>query len=446
MSFVSQCTVKEGPQTLQDRMAPTIANDKKNEPGKLAKLRQELDALNKVGLGNVSICKYDVTTAESKTLPAKKELAVLVHGLYSLAKKCLEVAESNEAPLATEQKRDSVQSIQEVIGLIKTEIVSILPGLVNDVVEGKLSQNGITPSVTRNDDIATERHTLEVEKIANDDEQDDIEMTENLWTTRVKKDVTKSLRNIPVVRANASRKGTAMIEFKSKEDMEEASRSLETNYRVTTKTAAEKKLDPKITVNNIDSEITADSLEGEILSKNESIKSLKDSGETFEKVFFDGNERFAVFKVSPKIREALKNNQDKICIGLQMHTIRDRFHVVQCFHCQGFGHKFDSCKHKDSDPVCFYCAGSHKSKDCNFKKERKENKIKCSNCAHSKIKSEKDNCKTHKASDTLCPIFIKEKERMMDRTACATEAKNAYQQDTRPEDKAPKSLIIIIIN
>ena len=198
-------------------MAPTITNDKKKEPGKLAKLRQELDALNKVGLGYVSICKY-VTTAESKTLPAKKELAVLVHGLYSLAKKCLEVAESNEAPMATEQKHDSVQSIQEVIGLIKTEIVSILPGLVNDVVEGKLSQNGITPSVTRNDDIATERHTLEVEKIANDDEQDDIEMTENLWTTRVKKDVTKSLRNIPVVRANASRKGTA-IKFKSKDDI-----------------------------------------------------------------------------------------------------------------------------------------------------------------------------------------------------------------------------------
>ena len=57
--------------------------------------------------------------------------------------------------------------------------------------------------------------------------------------------------------------------------------------------------------------------------------------------------------------------------------------------------------------------------------------MKCSNCAHSKIRTERDNCKSHKASDTLCPIFVKEKERMMDRTACAAEAKNAYLQKIR---------------
>ena len=412
-----------------------MSNTKKKRTGEtdLATLHEELDALNKVGLGNVSIDKYDIATADSKTLPNKKELAVLVHGLYALAKKCLNIAEKNETSTSTnEGGRETVQSVQEAIGLMKKEIVAILPGLVNDAVEGRLAKSEITQPTSNGVDSPPERHTIEVEKIVNDDdEEEDTEMTENLWTTCVKKDVTKSLKHVPVLRANASNKGTAMIEFKTREDMEEASRSLESNYRVTTRTAVDKKLDPKITISNLDSDVTADTLKDDIITKNENIKALVDSGETFERIFFDPKERFAVMKVSPNIREVLKKNGDKICIGLQMHTVKDRFHVVQCFHCQGFGHKFDNCKHKDDDPVCFYCAGSHKSKECTFKKDRKDNKIKCANCAQSKIKSERESCKSHKASDTLCPIFVKEKERMMDRTACATEAKNAYRQKIR---------------
>ena len=422
---------------MQDRMSQKMAkNGKKKESSKVTKLREELEALNKVGLGSVStISSYDINTTDSKNLPSKKELATLTHGLYMLAEKILDAAESSDAKPAAEsdcnQSSSSNQTLQEAIGQMKSEIISILPGLVKDAIEGKLAQS-TTLEPIKDATVPAERHTIEVEKIVNDDdEEDDTEMTENLWTTRVKKDVTKSLKHVPVVRANVSRKGTAMMEFRTKEDMEEASKTLEANYRVTSKTEAEKKLDPKITVGNIDLDTDLDTLEAEILSKNEDIKALSDSGEMFQKIFHDQKERFAVFKVSPKIREALKKNRDKLCIGLQMHTIKDRFHVVKCFHCQGFGHKFDNCKQKDSDPVCFYCAGPHKSKECTFKKDRKDSKMKCSNCAHSKIRTERDNCKSHKASDTLCPIFVKEKERMMDRTACAAEAKNAYLQKIR---------------
>ena len=84
------------------------------------------------------------------------------------------------------------------------------------------------------------------------------------------------------------------------------------------------------------------------------------------------------------------------------------------------------CKQKDQDPTCFYCAGRHASKDCRNKKDRKTSSIKCSNCAKSGNKSERAVCGTHKAFDTLCPFYIRERVRIMSRTTGCEEAKNAY--------------------
>ena len=80
--------------------------------------------------------------------------------------------------------------------------------------------------------VETERHLLEVQKIvAADSTGDDVEMTENLWTTVVKKDITKTLKSVPVIRANTSKKGTATIEFTNKDDLADAEKALETTLR-----------------------------------------------------------------------------------------------------------------------------------------------------------------------------------------------------------------------
>ena len=158
-----------------------------------------------------------------------------------------------------------------------------------------------------------------------------------------------------------------------------------------------------------------------------------EKGDQFKVVFLDDKDRFAVLQVSPAIREVIKKAGNRICLGLEMYPVRDRYHVIQCYHCQGFGHTSGSihCKSKDSDPTCFYCAGKHSSKDCKDKKDRKVSVIKCSNCSKSKNQSERSACTTHKASDTLCPAFIREKERVMSRTACSLDAKNAYLSRVR---------------
>jgi hypothetical protein len=89
------------------------------------------------------------------------------------------------------------------------------------------------------------------------------------------------------------------------------------------------------------------------------------------------------------------------------------------------------CKAKDKDPTCFFCAGSHKSKDCNNKSENNVKKIKCSNCAKSSKHSEKNSAKTHKASDNLCPSYVRERTGIMNRTAGCENAKNWYIQKTK---------------
>ena len=162
--------------------------------------------------------------------------------------------------------------------------------------------------------------------------------------------------------------------------------------------------------------------------KNEEIKVLNESGDTFKIVFVDIKDKFAVLQVSPKIREIIKRNGDKLCIGLQRCSVKDRFHVIQCYHCQGFGHVSGSpyCKKREEAATCFYCAGSHSSKDCTFKKNRNTKKIKCTNCSCSKVRAERESCGSHKSSDTLCPSFIREKEKMMNRTACSENTKNEY--------------------
>ena len=130
-------------------------------------------------------------------------------------------------------------------------------------------------------------------------------------------------------------------------------------------------------------------------------------------VFFDDKQRYAVIQVSAESRESIRRNGD----------------CVNC-HCQEFGHMANSryCKDKDKDPTCFYCGGSHTSRDCMNKEDNKIKKMKCSNCCKSRNHSEKNSAAIHKASDNLCPSFVRERAAIMPRTAGCEQAKNSYIQ------------------
>ena len=383
------------------------------------KMQEELETINNSLKGTKTIESASVL-ADIPTTNSKDDMFKIIKKLYNLSKKAL-------SDLAKQNVEVSPQPT-DIQSLIKQQLTDTLPGLLKEALH---NHSFLDKTVKDSDvDVPVNSHTIVIEKLNEGDEDDKAVISEEEWTTVVKKDVKKTLKSVPVIKARSS-EGSARLHFKSKEHMDQAKEALQEKYKVTSKTREIKKLDPKVTIADIDSDVTSkEVLVDKLLEKNDFLKALHSGGGIFKVVFFDEKDRFAVLQVSPEIREAIKQRGDKLCLDLQQHLVRDRIHVIQCYHCQEYGHMSGSpfCKQKDSSPTCFYCAGPHKSKDCKKKMERNSSAIKCANCEKSKNRWEKSKCTTHKASDTLCPSYVWEKEKIMSRTAGCEEAKNLYLQ------------------
>ena len=214
---------------------------------------------------------------------------------------------------------------------------------------------------------------------------------------------------------------------------------MEKDFKVSPTSKEEKKLLPKIKIDGIEPEfLSGDNKEEihatlltEIKNKNAYLNALVDEDEIMSIVYAEKKEGVVVIKISPKIRAAMKLRRDSLYIGLQSYHIKDQVHIIQCFHCQKFGHKVGSkyCQLKNEKPTCFYCAGQHKSIDCKIKKEKRNHK--CSNCLRSGNKYLIDRASSHNATHELCPFVIRETEAVMSRTLEYEEAKNEYKQKIR---------------
>ena len=79
-----------------------------------------------------------------------------------------------------------------------------------------------------------------------------------------------------------------------------------------------------------------------ILTKNPIIQeTTKEDINDISVTYCDLTKKFAVLKVTPKIRECIKKDW-RIFIGMQAFRVTDHHHVTQCFACQGFGHVYGS--------------------------------------------------------------------------------------------------------
>ena len=192
---------------------------------------------------------------------------------------------------------------------------------------------------------------------------------------------------------------------------------------------------PKIRIEDVNEEIFADDnrelREAKFLElikeKNPELQSLIDGEEDFKVVFMNKRDRHVIVKVSPKIRECLKNHGDRLFQDIRSWRLFDHFHLTQCFHCQGFGHKAGSprCPGKDDKNTCLYCAKKgHRSKDCQNKSQR--SKHCCVNCSHSGDEDVRYHANTHNSASELCPMVIRQTKMLMDKTIGAAESKNAY--------------------
>ena len=112
-----------------------------------------------------------------------------------------------------------------------------------------------------------------------------------------------------------------------------------------------------------------------------------------------------VVRCSLKIRNHIMTvSNGYVYIQLMRCRVYDFVDPQMCFHCRRFTtHRADNCPEKASPPTCAHCMGSHYTKNCN----QKENK-KCCNCVRSKAGNS-----SHSAFSKRCPVYLAAKEAML---------------------------------
>ena len=278
-----------------------------------------------------------------------------------------------------------------------------------------------TPTPPVLPEVPKEKHVI----VLKDKDNNDANYDEQRWSTVVKGTLKTKLKNVPVNRSLLSKTGQGCLFFPSKKAQEEAQSLLEPLFTVTSSSKPTKDVLPKIKVFDIDTDIYHDklTLKQAILNKNPEISECNGNGDTLDVILINDRSNYAILKVSSGIRKILMKS-GKIFLGMQSLNIRDHFQPLQCFACQGHGHKQGSeeCKHHGKDTpgnTCLYCGDNHRSKDCEFKKQ--PNKHACVNCKTSDKHEYRTNA-NHTSTSLKCPFVIREVNSLIKRTTGISDA------------------------
>ena len=138
----------------------------------------------------------------------------------------------------------------------------------------------------------------------------------------------------------------------------------------------------------------------------------RDNESIFEVLFLEKNQNgtpnHAIVKVSPNIKSIILK-PGRIFIDMSSHQVTDNFYILQCYKCQGFGHKSNTklCPMaKSEDSIRLYCSSKHKSNACPCKINT--NEYYCYNCKKSKSNDIKNQAKGHTSTSWQCPVLQKE--------------------------------------
>lgn len=155
------------------------------------------------------------------------------------------------------------------------------------------------------------------------------------------------------------------------------------------------KLNPRIIVHGIPSEMTADEIKNELIAQN-----LQNTPAKEIKVVYvfkprpDKRIKSCILEITPYIRKELLNS-GRIYLRYTACTLADHVKITQCYRCLTFGHLARECK---SEPHCGHCAAAHETKDC----KDKDQPPRCYLCERYKFLGDH----THEALDARkCPIL-----------------------------------------
>ncbi len=143
-----------------------------------------------------------------------------------------------------------------------------------------------------------------------------------------------------------------------------------------------------------------------IIAKNTWMAEKMDKDEDFKmvaKIKARNDTYHWVFKCTPKLRKAIFEHEDYLYTSFSKHKVRDRYHVIQCYKCQKYGHMSDKCQ--EVEQICPKCAGGHRLSECEVGTKR------CSNC-----KGRENVDSNHWANSNSCHSLLDELKRIKYRT------------------------------
>lgn len=158
----------------------------------------------------------------------------------------------------------------------------------------------------------------------------------------------------------------------------------------------EPRLNPRLLVRDISSELAGADVVEEIISNNFS------GDENIEMrlihLFPAKNNKYtsAIIEVDPCTRRRILT-QRRLHIKWSSCRVDDYVSILQCFKCAKFNHLAKDCK---SDPRCGSCGCNHELREC---ERKKDGPLSCANCVASKLPDV-----SHSAFDSLrCPVLRK---------------------------------------
>ena len=305
-------------------------------------------------------------------------------------------------------------AVNETVAHINDETKANLKNLISEMLSTHRKEEISTSSTqastsmpVESTDFVQNKHVVLIE------DKEEERFAEDSWATVVKKKAAGKLKNIPIKKMILNSQGHGCIFFPSEQNKLDAVNMLQDDFIVTSSSKPSKKISPKLKICNLQNHNfdCKEEIKEAILRKKMNIQTcLESDDDSFFDVLFIakdsmGKSLFAMVKVSLCITEVILKTK-RIFIDLESHFVVDHFHVVQCFKCQGFGHKIGSksCPLHDSNrSICLYCSGEHKSSLSTSKTN--VNCQKCVSCKNSNNAEISLQAEGHTSTSKKCPTI-----------------------------------------
>ena len=288
------------------------------------------------------------------------------------------------------------------INLVKNVVENKMNATKKDIME-KVQEVGMqVRSMTYADKVKKDLKPVEKNLVIVESAGEDANMREK------KEEVANALKGMQITDTRFSDKKIIM-NFASEGEMNNAMTKLNHVNDVKAKNV-KRKLSPKIMICNVHKEESKDDLMENLIERNDYLKNVDDIENKISFMFSkpaSGNTVHYFLRCDPSIRKLIHDHKDCIKLEWGVYSVRDRYWVAACHHCQRYGHNEKNCtaKMNKEDPFCRHCGERHKTDQCNSPTK------KCINCIRYKY-SETD----HVVGDRCCQVLIKEIKNVKDIT------------------------------